>query len=220
MDPDMVRQQEEAEEEARRLKLGPRPVAAAMPTASVIAATPPLAEPEPRPAPKTEETETILAHVHMPGLPPVIPIKRKKRAAPPVDTRSRIGWFLGLRASLYALILSGLGLLGGMTVANQFGMPAMQSLGVGVGLGFLLGWAAAFASMRASRPIGFVWAVLISICPALIVLAVMIVALLIAQNAVGQGANAMADGKFWIIAGSGALLALIVSTLQTRKLTI
>lgn len=215
MDPDMVRQQEEAEEEARRLKTGQT---AAAPGARV--AVPPPPKSEPVTVPREEETETILAHVHVPGLPPVIPVKRKKkRPAPPAEPGSRLGWFVALRVSLYSLILGALGLLGGMALGAKLGLPSMQSFAVGAGLGFLFGWQAAFASMRANRAVSFMRAVLISTWPALIVLAVMIVALLSAQNVVGQGTNAATDSNFWLIAAIGALVALILSTLQTRKLT-
>jgi hypothetical protein len=213
MDPDMVRQQEEAEEESRRLKLAP-----AVAPASTAAPPSPAPKPEPRIVPRTEETETVLAHVHMPGLPPVIPIKRKKRPTPPVDSGSRIGWFVALRISVYALIMATLGLLGGMTLGSKLGLAPMQSFLTGAGLGFLLGWQAAFASLRANREVSFIRALLRSISPALIVLGIMIVALLSAQNLASDLSNAMADGRFWMMAGAGALIALILSTLQTRKL--
>jgi hypothetical protein len=214
MDPDMVRQQEEAEEEARRLTMNPAPVA-------VAAAAPPSPPASaPRPAPRSEEPETVLTHVHIPGLPPVIPVlRKKKRPAPPADTRSRIGWSAALRASLYALIMTGLGLLVGIPVGVQLGFSPIQSLAVGAALGFLLGWRSAFASLRANKQISFGRAMLVSVSPALIVLAGLLAAFLIATHFTGATSNSMTNLDFWIVVGSGALFTLLLSTARTRRLT-
>ena len=217
MDPDMVRQQEEAEEEARRLTLG---IASAATTAAPV-----LDRPIPKVvAPKSDETETVLVHAHVPGLPPLIPMKRKKkRAESPVDARARIGWFVALRVSLYALIMSALGLLGGIMVGVKLGLAAPQSLALGAGIGFLLGWQAAFVSLRANRDISFAWAMLISVWPAIIVLVMLIAAMVAGSHFTGIQPDSIAAGQiraFWMIVGSGALLALLLSTVRTRKLTV
>ena len=90
MDPDMVRQQEEAEEEAGRLKRsGPPPIA----PAAVISEARLLDDDEEyvEPRPAEPETETGFVHSQAPGLPPILPIRRKKKAAKPAAASGENG---------------------------------------------------------------------------------------------------------------------------------
>jgi hypothetical protein len=221
MDPDMVRQQEEAEEEARRLK---RSVATPKVTAPVLAEPDPTEEAEEYVGPlqPEPETETVLIHSHAPGLPPVLPIRRRRRK-PAVEARERVGWLAAMRVSLYGLIMAGLGLLGGIMIGVKLGWSPAQSLGTGAGLGFVLAWQSAFVSLRANRDVSFLRAILLGVCPALILILTLIVAMVAGSHITGIKPDAISNVQlrdFWMIVASGGAVGLLLSTLQTRKLTL
>jgi hypothetical protein len=71
-------------------------------------------------------------------------------AAPAEPAPRRVGWFAAIRAGIYCLIMTTLGLLAGIMIGVRTGLFPSQSLAVGAALGLLLGWQAALASLRAN----------------------------------------------------------------------
>jgi hypothetical protein len=125
MDPDMVRQQEEAETAIHRRG-----------APSMRAATPETQQPQ-RPAEpsfvlRAEPREDIAAK------PAPEPPARK---APP-------GWGAAFRATGYGFLLTSAGYFGGIMLGIKFGLPPWQSLAIGAGLGYAFGWQSAFVTLR------------------------------------------------------------------------
>jgi len=193
MDPDMVRQQEEAEQESR---LGPATQARAPASAERVA---------------RRETSLVLRSE----------ARHDADAEAAAAKANRIGWFAALRASLYCLILTMLGLLGGIMIGVKSGLFPTQSLAIGAGLGVVLGWQSAFASLRASKRLAFGRAMLTAIVPAVIVLACLIGAMLAAFQLTGVSPQTLAEGHlpaFWMIVGGGGVIGVILAASRIRKM--
>ena len=147
MDPDMVRQQEEEEAASRLRKIvtGRSPSAPA-PAPAAVKADPLVLRAEPR--------EPFKAAAPAAVAPP-------KRAA---------GWGAVLRATLYCLVFSILGLVGGIMLGVKLGLVHWQFFVLGMSAGFLAGWQSAVAVLRKRYELGVVRAYRAPLIPALIIL--------------------------------------------------
>src|SRR5258708_4224478 len=129
MDPDMVRQQEEEEEAASRLRkfVGRPPAAPAKEDAFVLRA-------EPR--------ETYKAPA-----PAAAPAAAAPKRSP--------GWGAAVQATTYCVLFAILGLVGGIMLGVKLGLVSWQSLALGMSAGFLFGWRSAVAALRKRYTTGF-----------------------------------------------------------------
>ncbi len=140
MDPDMVRQQEE-EEAASRLR-------------KFVIGRPPS-------APMMEDAFVLRAEPREPftaAAPAAAQVKR-----PP-------GWGAVLRATLYCLLFSILGFVGGILLGVQLGLVHWQFFTLGMAVGFLSGWQSAVAVLRKRYKLGAVQAYRAPLIPAVIIL--------------------------------------------------
>jgi Domain of unknown function (DUF4396) len=147
MDPDMVRQQEEEEAASRRGALNGR-----------ASFTPPRHDPF---VMRAEPRDIPVAPVPAPAPAPARRIDPPKRAP---------GWLAASRATFYCVLFGALGLIGGIMLGVKLGLVSWQSLGLGMLIGFGLGWRAAVAVLRKRYTTGFTRAYRASLVPALIVL--------------------------------------------------
>ncbi|MGF1621548.1 MAG: hypothetical protein ACFCUR_13160 [Rhodomicrobiaceae bacterium] len=200
MDPDMVRQQEEAEEESRLRRLAP------------VHMPPPRPAPAP-PAPADSAKEPMVLRAEPRGIAEDAPASGK--TAPP-----RVGWFAALRAGIYSLIMTTLGLLAGIMIGVRTGLFPSQSLAIGAGLGLLLGWQAVLVSLRANAGLSFRRALLASLLPGVLMLVSLIGGMLAAAYFTGVTPETIADGhlpSFWVIVGVGGLTGIILAAMRMRK---
>lgn len=142
MDPDMVRQQEEEEEEAAgRLR-------------KIVTGRPPSAPVKENAfVLRAESRESFKA-----AAPAAAPIK-----PPP-------GWGAVLRATVYCLLFTILGLVGGILIGVQLGLVHWQFFALGMAAGFLSGWQSAVAVLRKRYKLGVVQAYRAPLVPAVIIL--------------------------------------------------
>ncbi len=199
MDPDMVRQQEEAEEESRLSRLAP------------VQMPPPGPVPAP-PARAGGAAEPIVLRAEPRG---------GEEAAAPAEAAPRpVGWFAAIRAGLYCLIMTTLGLLAGIMIGVRTGLFPSQSLAIGAGLGLLLGWQAILASLRANAGLSFRRALLASLLPGTLMLISLIGGMVAAAYFTGVTTETIAEGhlpSFWAIVGAGGLTGIILAAIRMRK---
>ena len=132
----------------------------------------------------------------------------------------RVGWFAAIRAGSYCLIMTTLGLLAGIMIGVRTGLFPSQSLAIGAGLGLLLGWQAALASLRANAGLSFRRALLASFLPGALMLVSLIGGMLAAAYFTGVTTETIADGhlpSFWAIVGAGGLTGIILAAMRMRK---
>ena len=140
MDPDMVRQQEEEEAASRLRKY-------------VIGRTASV--------PVKEDAFVLRAE----------PREHFKPAAPAAAPAKRpLGWGAVLRATLYCLFFTILGLVGGILIGFQLGLVHWQFFVLGMAVGFLAGWQSAVAVLRKRYQLGVVQAYRAPLIPAVIIL--------------------------------------------------
>jgi len=197
MDPDMVRQQEEAEDEERLRRLKQ----VRMPHSRQPAAAPR--------APESDESFELRAEPrHVISKPSPRPKYRP------------VGWFAALRASLYCLIMTALGLLGGIMVGVKFELFSLQSLGIGAALGLFFGWQAIIASLRANADLSYWRALLAGILPAAIMIVALIAGMIAASQFTGITSDSIAAGDlptFWAIVATAGFAGLVLAAMRMRK---
>jgi len=189
MDPDMVRQQEEAEA-ASRVR---RPVVAS--TQSPAAAL-------------RDDLLALRADFEeddfKPTPPPVTPL----------------GWGGVLRATFFSLVLTGLGLIGGIMLGVKLALVAWQSLAIGSFAGFLLGWQAATTSLRKGQKVSFAQAFRAPLLPTLIILLALIASMAVAALFTDISPTAIAQRvlpSYWLIVAAGAVAGFILAAIRLRK---
>ena len=140
MDPDMVRQQEEEETAS-----GLRNFVMSRPKGPAV----------------REEAFVLRAEPREPF-----------KAAPPIAAPANgpLRWGAAMRATLYCLLFTILGLIGGILIGMQLGLVNWQFFTLGMGAGFLSGWQAAVAVLRKRYRLGVVHAYRAPLVPALIIL--------------------------------------------------
>jgi hypothetical protein len=204
MDPDMVRQQEE-EEAAARLR-------------AVIGAQAPFIR-----AGDKEEDKFILRAEPREPVPasapaaPMVKAAKATRAASPVKPMP--GWGGALRATLLCILLTVVGLVGGIMVGVKLGLVSWQSLALGMAAGFLFGWQSAVASIRKRYGLGRIGALRAPLVPAVIVLLALVAALGLVLPFAGRAADG-ADTLFlpWLISlGVGAAAGLVLALPKMRS---
>jgi hypothetical protein len=200
MDPDMVRQQEEAEEESRLRRLAPLHMSPPRPALA-----------PPAPAGSAEEPMVLRAEPR--GVMDAAP-------APGKSAPRRVGWFAAVRAGIYCLIMTTLGLLAGIMIGVRTGLFPSQSLAIGAGLGLLLGWQAVLASLRANAGLSFRRALLASLLPGVLMLMSLIGGMLAAAYFTGVTPETIAEGhlpSFWAIVAAGGLTGIVLAAMRMRK---
>ena len=163
MDPDMVRQQEEEEAASRLRKIvtgRAPPVAPVMDDAFVLRA-------EPREPFKAAATAKAPAPAKS-----AAPAKGPASAA--IRPRQQLGWGSAARVTLYGLVPTILGLVGGIALGAQLGLVHWQFFMLGIVSGFLLGWQSAVAVLRGRYELSVLQAWRASFIPALIILCSMV----------------------------------------------
>lgn len=140
MDPDMVRQQEEAEADSR-LRI-------------FATGRPPSARPK-------EDAFVLRAEPREPS---------KSAAPAAIPARRPLSWGAAMRATLYCLLLAILGLVGGIMLGVKLGLVHWQFFILGMAAGLLLGWQAAVTVLRKRYRLGVVQAWRASFIPAVIIL--------------------------------------------------
>jgi hypothetical protein len=141
-------------------------------------------------------------------------------AAPAEPAPRRVGWVAAIRAGIYCLIMTTLGLLAGIMIGVRTGLFPSQSLAVGAALGLLLGWQAALASLRANAGLSFRRALLASLLPGALMLVSLIGGMLSAAYFTGVTTETVAEGhlpSFWAIVGAGGLTGIILAAMRMRK---
>jgi hypothetical protein len=151
MDPDMVRQQEE-EEAASRLRK--------------------FATGRPPSAPPKDDAFVLRADPRQPFTNPRQPLKAAAPApAAAAPAKRPPGWGAVLRATLYCLLFTILGLIGGILIGMQLGLVPWQYFTLGMVAGFVSGWQSAVAVLRKRYKLGVVQAYRAPLVPAMIMLA-------------------------------------------------
>jgi hypothetical protein len=192
MDPDMVRQQEEAEAASR---LGRSPAARAAIAPRNIQDEPIVLRGEPRGAGRTE--------AHEPSRP-----------------AARPGWVTALRAAFWCLVMTAAGLIAGIMLGVKLGLIPEQKFAIGVGLGFLLGWQAAAASLRGGAAVSFGRALRAPILPTLTILVALIAGMFAAFHLTGLSPETIAQRDlpdFWLIVGAAGLIGFLLAAARLRK---
>lgn len=190
MDPDMVRQQEE-EETANRLR-GSVKVHIA-PRQPLIEEGPILLRADPQ--------DTGTPPERLPG-------------------KAEVGWGTTLRAVFVCLLMTSLGLLGGIMFGIKFGLIPEQRLSIGAVAGFLLGWQAAAISLRRRGGVSLGRAMIAPLLPAAIILGAIIAAMVVAANLTGVSPVSIAgglSGRYWLIVGAGALTGTALAAFRLRR---
>ena len=191
MDPDMVRQQEE-EEAASRLR-------------KFVMGRPPS-------APGQEDAFVLRAELREPSkaaAPAAIPVKR------PPD------WGAALRATLYCLFFTVLGLVGGILLGFKLGLVHWQCFALGMAVGFLSGWQSAVALLRKRYKLGVVQAYRAPLVPALIILLSLVGGLAVILPIVTESSLATAQASQllvpWLFSlGAGAVAGFILALPKMR----
>jgi hypothetical protein len=192
MDPDMVRQQEEAEAMSR---MGRTPAARA-------AIAPRVANDDP----------IVLRAERRDGSVPALPATRFARHRPQ-------GWGAALRACFFCLLLAAVGLVGGIMLGVKLGLIPEQSLAIGAGIGFLLGWQAAAASLR-RRGLPFARAIRAAFMPTAIILIALIGGMAAASLRMDIAARTIPDyasSGYWLSVGVAALIGFILASAKMRR---
>ena len=195
MDPDLVRQQEEAEAASRAR----RPLAA-----GTRAQQPPV---QPAPQPDAPFVMRADPRDHLVAAPP---------SAPP----QLLGWGAALRVTTSAFAMTSLGLVAGILLGVKLGLISWQSFAIGAAAGLLLGWQSAFSSLRRRYKLGVASAARVPIIPVLIMLVALIVGMAVAALRLGLPTSAPADysqGSYWLNAGLVALIGIVFAVLRMRK---
>jgi hypothetical protein len=195
MDPDLVRQQEEAEAASRAR----RPLAAGSRTPQ-----PPI---QPPPQPDAPFLLRADPRDHLVASPP---------SAPP----QFLGWGAALRVTTSAFALTSLGLVAGILLGVKLGLISWQSFAIGAAAGLLLGWQSAFSSLRRRYKLGFASALRVPIIPIVIILVALIAGMAVAAFRLGLPASVLADysqGSYWLNAGLVALIGFVFAVLRMRK---
>ena len=116
------------------------------------------------------------------GRPPSAPMKEEAfvlrappradfRVAPAAPTAKRSpGWGGVVRATIYCLLFTILGLVGGILIGIQLGLVHWQFFALGMAAGFLSGWQSAVAVLRKRYKLGVVQAYRAPLVPAVIIL--------------------------------------------------
>jgi len=143
MDPDMVRQQEE-EEAASRLR-------------KFVTGRPPSAPPK-------DDAFVLRADPRQPSF------KAAPTPAAAAPAKRPPGWGAVLRATLYCLLFTILGLIGGILIGMQLGLVPWQYFTLGMVVGFASGWQSAVAVLRKRYKLGVVQAYRAPFVPAVIML--------------------------------------------------
>jgi hypothetical protein len=93
------------------------------------------------------------------------------RVAPSAPTAKRSpGWGGVVRATIYCLLFTILGLVGGILIGIQLGLVHWQFFALGMAAGFLSGWQSAGAVLRKRYKLGVVQAYRAPLVPAVIIL--------------------------------------------------
>lgn len=240
MDPDMVRQQEEAEAAARLRAAQPKltipPLAHVEPPASP---TPPLFLEQvvaPPPAPPSQRTvkerkehsaavksapeaapkpavETPLIEEHITIFAPIEQPASPVRQA--MTQAARIG---GWSAALYCTALTGAGIAGGIMAGVKLQLVALQSIGIGATAGFAFGWLGAAGLLR-RQGLAAGKAYRVTFLAAVLALLIELGALYFANGlaaAPPSGDPADANTIFAEIISAGGLLAYLFALIRIR----
>ncbi|WP_125461891.1 MULTISPECIES: DUF4396 domain-containing protein [Rhodomicrobium] len=193
MDPDMVRQQEEAEAAAR------------LRSPIMMMAAP--ADP-----PSTPPGD----HAFTPRIEP----REDYIPAEIVPEKTAPGWGAVLRATFYSLFLTGLGLMAGIMFGVKLGLVPWQSLLIGSAAGFLLGWLSAVGSLRKRYKLSFLEAYRAPLAPTGIILAALILSMAIASLFTDISPTAMTQRAlptYWVIVSIGGLIGYVAAAYRMRK---
>ncbi len=191
MDPDMVRQQEE-EEAASRL----RKYVIGRPPSAPVREDAFVLRAEPREAFKVSATAAA-------------PVKR-----PP-------GWGAVFRATLYCLLFSVLGLVGGILLGMQLGLVHWQFFALGMAAGFVSGWQSAVAVLRKRYKLGVVQAYRAPLIPAAIILFSLVGGLAVILPVITGSSLATAQASQllvpWLLSlGAGAVAGFVLALPKMR----
>jgi hypothetical protein len=192
MDPDMVRQQEEAEAMSRMGKSG-----------AAQAANPPRA---------IQDDPIVLRAERRDG-------SGAPSAAPTSASRPPRTWGPALRACFFCLLMAAVGLVGGIMLGVKLGLIPEQSLAIGAGIGFLLGWQAAITSLRRSG-LSFGRAIRVAFIPNAIILAALIGGVAAAALRMDIAARTISDyvsNGYWLSVGVAALIGYVLASAKMRR---
>jgi hypothetical protein len=195
MDPDLVRQQEEAEAASRLRR--PLPAGAHIPQQPV------------QPAIQRDTPFVLRADP-----------RDQLIAPPPPAPPKQLGWGPAIRVTSGAFVLTSLGLVAGIMLGVQIGLVSWQSFLIGAAAGYFLGWQSAFASLRRRYKLGFAEALRVPLVPTGMMLLALVAGMVVAAFRLGiPGAALTGDpqGSYWLNAGLVALVGLVLATLRLRK---
>jgi hypothetical protein len=199
MDPDMVRQQEEAEAASRvHIFATGRPPAAAV----------------------KQDAFVLRAEPREPFNPIVTPAAPTPAATP---VKLPLGWGAVLRATLYCLFFTVLGLVGGILLGMQLGLVHWQFFALGMLVGFLSGWQSAVAVLRKRYRLGVVQAYRAPLVPAAIILLSLVAGLAVflpiitgTTLATAQANQLLAPWLFSLAVGAAAGFVLALPKMRTN----
>jgi hypothetical protein len=187
MDPDLVRQQEEAEAEHRRGGKMPPPPAQKNPV------PPPIAE------------RTILSRAK----PPLANLSQPSRGHAPAARPRLAPWLATGRAMFGGTAMAALGIFGGMLLGAKLGLVLVQQFMLGAGTGTVVGWQSAALALRRSGYRASV-SLLATILPIVLVAGAMTAGIIIAVldlSAVTMEVSPGVTLKYWQIVAIGAAVA-------------
>jgi hypothetical protein len=195
MDPDLVRQQEEAEA-ASRLR---RPIPAA-----AAGMKPPVSQAHPVDTPfvlRADPREQLIASA--PSAPP-----------------KPLGWGPAMHVATTSFVFTSLGLVAGILLGVQLGLVSWQSFAIGAAAGYFLGWQSAYASLRKRYKLGFRRALHVPLLPTAMILIALVAGMAVAAFRVGVPGPALTEdphSSYWLNAGLVALIGYVLAALKLRK---
>ena len=199
MDPDMVRQQEEAEAASRIRR--PTPMGAANSQIAARAAAG-LTQSHARDAPfvlRADPRENLTA------TPPLAPVRP-------------VGWGVVMQASVLGLTATALAAVAGFMLGVKLGLLPWQSLAIGAAAAFILGWLSATVALRRHGiPLGR--AARASIMPTALILFALLTAMAVAALFNDISPATLSDHilpTYWINVGVGALIGLLFAVMRMR----
>ncbi len=129
-------------------------------------------------------------------------------------------WGTALRAAFWSLPMTAAGLIGGIMLGVKLGLIPEQNLAIGIGLGFVLGWQSAAASLRRRGAVSFGRAFRAPILPTGIILIALIAGMFAAFHMTGLSPETIAERDlpdFWLIVGASGLIGFLLAAVRLRR---
>ena len=129
------------------------------------------------------------------------------------------GWGTAFRSAVLCTLTTTIGLIAGIMLGVKLGLYSAQSLAIGAGLGYLLGWQSSAATLRRAG-LTFGRALRVPMLPAAFVLIALIGGMAAAFQITGMAPEAITDLQsrtFWLIVGGSGVIGALLAAAKTRN---